>query len=95
MVIASFRSKALERYWERNDAKGVRADWRNKVRIILSRLDAATEPGQMNLPGFGFHPLSGDKDGRYAVTVSRNWRITFGWDGEDAIEVELEDYHGR
>jgi len=44
--------------------------------------------------GAGFHALRGDFKGRYAMAVSRNWRLTFGWDGEDAIEVDLEDYHG-
>jgi proteic killer suppression protein len=39
--------------------------------------------------------LSGNFVGRYAVWVSRNWRITFGWSGDDAIDVDLEDYHGR
>ena len=48
----------------------------------------------MNSPGFGFHALTGDLAGRYAVSVSRNWRITFSWDGEDAAEVDLEDTHG-
>jgi proteic killer suppression protein len=49
----------------------------------------------MNLSGFGFHALKGDQAGRFAVTVSRNWRITFAFDGEDAVEVDLEDYHGN
>jgi proteic killer suppression protein len=44
--------------------------------------------------GAGFHALRGDQKGRYAMTVSRNWRPTFGWDGEDAIDIDLEDYHG-
>jgi proteic killer suppression protein len=49
----------------------------------------------MDLPGFGFHALSGNLAGRYAVWISRNWRITFAWSGEDATNVDLEDYHGR
>ena len=93
-MIASFRSKDLARYWERNDASGIRPDWRKRVKLILSALDAATVPEDMNIPGLGFHPLTGNLAGRYAVTVSHNWRITFGWEGEDAIEVDLEDYHG-
>jgi len=48
----------------------------------------------MNSPGFGFHALKGELAGRYAVLVSRNWRITFSWRGEDATAVDLEDYHG-
>jgi proteic killer suppression protein len=47
----------------------------------------------MNLPGYRFHDLKGPAKGRYAVDASGNWRITFGWDGEDAIDVDLEDYH--
>ena len=33
--------------------------------------------------------------GRFAITVSRNWRLTFGFDGDDAVQVDLEDYHER
>ncbi len=94
-MIASFKNRALKKYWTKNDASGIRPDWIAKVRIILSRLDAATEPKQMDIPGFGFHALTGDLIGRYAVSVSRNWRITFAFDGEDAIDVDMEDYHGR
>ena len=45
------------------------------------------------MPGFGFHAFTGDQTGRFALTVSRNWRITFGWSAPDAIDVDLEDYH--
>jgi proteic killer suppression protein len=93
-VIESFESKALKRYWTKGDEAGIRPDWRRKVRLVLSRLDAAREPDEMNAPGFGFHALTGDRTGRFAVTVSRNWRITFGWHGKNAIDVDLEDYHG-
>jgi proteic killer suppression protein len=44
---------------------------------------------------YGFHALTGNMRGRYAVSVSRNWRITFAWSGTDAIDVDLEDYHGK
>ena len=47
----------------------------------------------MNVPGFRFHPLKGQQPRRYAVDASGNWRVTFAWDGEDAIDVDLEDYH--
>ncbi len=53
----------------------------------------ATTPEQMNLPGSHFHALKGDQGGRYAVDASGNWRVTFAWSGDDAVEVDLEDYH--
>lgn len=61
--------------------------------MILDRLDASTRPGDVNLPGLDFHRLSGDNKGRYAVKVSGNWRITFAWEQEDAVQVDFEDYH--
>lgn len=48
----------------------------------------------MDVVTYRFHALSGDLRGRYAITVSRNWRLTFAFDGQDATEVDLEDYHG-
>ena len=56
-------------------------------------LDEAVRPDEMNVPGWRFHALKGGMKGRFAVNVSGNWRLTFGWDGEDAVEVDLEDYH--
>jgi proteic killer suppression protein len=93
-AITSFRSKPLKRFWNRGDPAALRPEWRRKVQIMLNALDAASEPTQMNLPGFGFHTLNGDIAGRFALTVLRNWRITFGWDGHDAADIDLEDYHG-
>ncbi len=94
-MIVSFRSRALRRFWTRSDASGLRADWIRKVERILTLLDQSTRAEDMDVVTFGFHRLTGDLSGRYAVVVSRNWRLTFGFEGQDAIEVDLEDYHGR
>ena len=66
-----------------------------RVQSFLSRLNAAQRPEDLDTPGSGFHALTGDLAGRYALTVSRNWRLTFGFDGQDATDLDLEDYHGR
>ena len=93
-MIRSFTSNALARYWTRGQEGRIRPEWRNKVRLVLSRLDAAERPEEMDAPGYAFHALKGGMRGRYAVSVSRNWRITFAWSGADAIDVDLEDCHG-
>jgi proteic killer suppression protein len=49
----------------------------------------------MDSAGMNFHALRGDQAGRFSVLVTRNWRITFAWDGDDAVDVDLEDYHGN
>ena len=64
-----------------------------KIERILLRLDAATMVDDVDAPGFGLHRLRGDLKGWWAVIVCRNWRIIFRFDGEDAIDVDLVDYH--
>jgi proteic killer suppression protein len=64
-----------------------------KIQTRLSRLDAAVEPRECDVPGFYFHQLGGDRRGAYSLRVTGNWRITFRWSDTDAIDVDLEDYH--
>lgn len=92
-MIRSFRSKALRRLVEQGDASKVSVPNVRRVETILARLDAAMVPEDLNLPGYRFHGLKGKDKGRYAVDASGNWRITFAWDGRNAIDVDLEDYH--
>jgi proteic killer suppression protein len=90
-VIRSFRSKALRAYFERQDARGLSVQNAARVGRMLRALDVAARPEQLNLPGYFFHALHGDR--RWSIRVTGNWRITFGWDGNDAVEIDLEDYH--
>jgi proteic killer suppression protein len=92
-LIRSFRSRALLRFWEKDDSSKLPPDRIKRISAILDLLDAATSPEDLNLPGFGFHRLSGRSKGRFAVSVTVNWRITFGWHEGDAVDVDLEDYH--
>jgi len=64
-----------------------------KLRDILVRLDAASGPADMNVPGFMLHPLKGDRKGFWAVTVRANWRVTFRFDDRGAQDVDYLDYH--
>jgi toxin HigB-1 len=93
-MIESFRSRGLKRYWEKSDDRGIRRDWVVRIKMVLDALHAASRPEDMDVPGLNFHPLKGTRAGEYAVYVSRNWRITFAWVGQDATQVDLEDYHG-
>jgi proteic killer suppression protein len=94
-MIKSFKSKALKGFWEDDDASGIRPDWIDRVKLILDALHVAVEPQDMDLVGLRFHSLKGNRAKQYAVTVSRNWRITFRWSGQDATDVDLENYHGN
>jgi proteic killer suppression protein len=92
-VIRSFRSKGLQRFAERGDPSRLSVQNPDRIRRILLALNAAKSPEAMNMPGLRFHALMGRDRGRYAVDASGNWRVTFAWDGEDAVDIDLEDYH--
>ena len=92
-MIATFKSKALAAYWNKADASKLPPASVARITTLLQSLSAATVPEDMNLPGFYFHQLSGRDAGRFSVRVTKNWRMTFGWEHPDAVKVDLEDYH--
>jgi len=92
-MIRSFRHRGLERFFRRNDYRGIPAQFAGRLERMLDRLDAAREPRDMNLPGYRFHRLKGKRGDTYAVDVSGNWRLTFRFEDGEAVDVNLEDYH--
>lgn len=92
-MIRGFKHRGLERFFLRSSRAGIQATQANRIRLILGRLHAARSAHDMNLPGLYLHELKGKRRGTWAVRVSGNWRITFRFDGEDAIDVDYEDYH--
>ena len=92
-MILNFRHKGLKRLYEQGVGTGLSADWVPKIERILARLDIATTPEMVNLPGFKLHPLKGDLKGVWSVWVTGNWRIVFRFEGSDVRDVDLVDYH--
>jgi len=92
-MTGNIRHKALRAYWTKGQATGLNAAWIPKLRRIVSALEASERPEHMNYPGSYFHPLKGDRVGRYAVRLTANHRVTFGWNDDGAVDVDIEDYH--
>ncbi len=92
-MIRTFRSKALADLWEKGRTAKIDTHMHERIVRRLDRLDAVAQPGEMNLPGFNFHPLRGFKPTRYSVHVNGPWCITFEFEGGDAFRVDFEQYH--
>lgn len=92
-MIISFKHKGLELFFTKGSFKSIPAQYAARLERMLDRLDAAKEPEDMNLPGYKFHQLKGSRKYEFAVSVTGNWRITFEFEGDDANNVNLEDYH--
>jgi len=92
-MIKSFKHKGLKRFFETSNVTGINPSHRQKIRIRLAALDTATTLEDMDLPGFRLHLLKGDKQGVWAVDVSKDWRITFEFIDGNAYIVNYKDYH--
>ncbi len=92
-MLKTFTHKGLEVFFKQSLKKGITPQYADRIRRILDRLESATAAADMHLPGYGFHELLGGRKGVYAVKVSGNWRITFRFEGGNAFDVNLEDYH--
>lgn len=92
-MIKSFRHRGVERFFLTGSKAGIQAKHAEKLRLQLFALDNAKQPADMNAPGWRLHQLAGSLKGHWAISVSGNWRLTFKFEGEDAILVDYQDYH--
>ena len=92
-MILGFRHRGLRRLHERGNRRRLPPAYVRRIADILTLLNDATRPEELNLPGYGLHRLSGNLAGFWSVTVSRNWRIVFRFEGSNATDVNLVDYH--
>ena len=93
IVIKSFRHRGLEKFFRTGSKAGIQPKHAAKLRLQLFALDNARLAGDMNAPGWKLHPLAGELKGHWAISVSGNWRLTFRFEGEDAVLVDYQDYH--
>ena len=92
-MINSFRHKGLKLYYEKGDFSKLQAHHVSKIRLILTRLDAAGTPSEMQVPGYDLHQLSGAFKDFWSVKVNGNYRIIFRFDSKNVYDVDYLDYH--
>jgi len=92
-MITSFIHKGLERFYKTGKTSGIQAKHAKRLRLILSNLDQAESPNDMDMPGLHLHELKGKRKNIWSVSVSGNWRVTFRFIGRDAEIVNYDDYH--
>lgn len=93
IMILSFRHRGLAELFDTGHSRYVRADLVKRALRRLDALYAAKRPEGLRLPGFDFHKLTGPKPARYSIHVNGPWCITFSWIDEDAVDVDLVNYH--
>lgn len=92
-MILSFKHKGLEQFFKTGNKSGIQAAHAAKLARILARLNVAKTVNDMNIVGWGLHPLSGNLDKHWSVQVNGNWRVTFKIENGHAEVVDYQDYH--
>jgi len=92
-MIRSYRHRGLRKFAGTGSKAGIQPNHALRLRRLLTALDVAIRPEDMDAPGYDLHPLKGDLAGHWSVSVSGNWRLTFAFAGEDAVAVDYQDYH--
>lgn len=93
-MIRTFRHKGLKAFFETGSPAGIQPAHAPRLAAMLRRLNEAAGPSAMNLPGWKLHGLKGNAlKGHFSVWVSGNWRLTFKFEGTDAILLDYQDYH--
>ena len=92
-MIRSFRHRGLEKFYLTGSKAGIQPSRQTKLRLQLTALGAAKNPGEMSAPGWELHMLRGSLAGHWSIRVNGNWRLTFRFNGEDAEVVDYQDYH--
>ena len=92
-MIKTFKHKGLEKFYLKGNKADIQAKHSKKLRFQLAALDSAQQIDDLDLPGYRLHPLKGQRDGIWSITVSANWRLTFEFTDGNVHILNYEDYH--
>ncbi|GHC12546.1 type II toxin-antitoxin system RelE/ParE family toxin [Thermomonas carbonis] len=92
-MIKTIRHKGLGKLFESGSTAGVQVSHAKRLRLQLAALDTAQVIDDMDIPGFGLHPLKGKLKGRWSIWVNGNWRLTFEFKDGNVYVLDYEDYH--
>ena len=92
-MIKSFKHKGLKKYFELGNASGIQNSHARKLKMQLSAIGTALVIEDIDLPCYQLHPLKGNREGIWSISVNGNWRVTFEFSDGNATILNYEDYH--
>lgn len=93
-MIKSFTCKETEKIWHGNQSRKLPSDIQNVARRKLRMINNAQNINDLRIPPANhLEKLSGNLEGFYSIRINKQWRIIFRWENDNALEVEIIDYH--
>ena len=92
-MIRTIRHRGLRKFYETGSKAGIQGNHATRLRIQLTALETAQVIGDLDIPGFRLHALTGRMKNRWSISVNGNWRLTFEFKDGDVYLLDYEDYH--
>ena len=93
-MIATFACRATHLLWLGQKPPEIPSTIHQTALRRLTQLQAATSLHDLRIPpGNRLHALRGNRQGRYAIRINDQYRLCFRWEGREAYEIEITDYH--
>lgn len=93
-MIKSTKGKLIEKLISGASLKGFPPDLVRRAERRVAQIDAAQTIEDLRIPPSNhLEKLAGDRQGQYSIRINQQWRVCFTWEGEDAFDVEIVDYH--
>jgi len=94
-MLISYNEKGMGHFYTNESREPIPVENGDRIERILHRLDIIKNPEDMNIPGYWFRSIKTERKVEYSIAVNENWRITFGFDGQNVIDVNLEEKHDQ
>lgn len=93
-MIVSFKSKEAELIWKGTRSKRIPPHLQDIIRRKLRMINSSVSVNDLKIPPSNhLESLKGDRCGQYSIRINDQWRICFEWDGVNARNIDIVDYH--
>ena len=92
-MIVSFKHKGLKLFFHKGDVSKIQPKHEKRLRLLLGILNAAQDIKDVDFPGSKLHPLKGNLENHWSISVNGNWRLTFKFENGDVYVLDYVDYH--
>lgn len=93
-MIKSFADKEANKIWKGFQSRKLPANIQNIARRKLRMINNAQNINDLRIPPANhLEKLSGNLIGFYSIRINKQWRIIFKWETDNALEVQIIDYH--
>ena len=93
-MIKSFADKEIEKIWNGSYSKKFPHDIQTVARRKLRMINSAQDIEDLRIPpGNRLEKLKGDRADFWSIRINNQWRVIFKWEENNALEVQIIDYH--